>query len=164
LQWKFEAGAQPVPKLLVFSQSTHLLMNVSQARLAVAAGRELVSPQFNHALARANGSWDAQLAASASQLQALKTHAGYPSTSSKANLAHTYYIQQALGLLYQLPPSLASSFWQQLHIHAPPATQHQHHAQAGPSSANQPPPPNQVNPPPSSSGHAYYARVSKGVM
>ena len=147
-------GTTPAPKLLVFSSSRGLLVGVHQARNLLGEGTAVGRTQFSAALQRASGfRGSAQVSATPAQLKALKQHASYPATSSKANLAFATHVEKALSSLDLLPPSLEHSF-------------HQLYSQQ----ANPPPPPpveeDPQPPPPAVAAQAplhndiYYGRVS----
>ena len=152
--WEFDNGTTPAPKLLVFSSSRGLLVGVHQARNLLGEGTAVGRTQFSAALQRASGfRGSAQVSATPAQLKALKQHASYPATSSKANLAFATHVEKALSSLDLLPPSLEHSF-------------HQLYSQQ----ANPPPPPpveeDPPPPPPAVAAQAplhndiYYGRVS----
>ena len=151
--WEFDNGTTPAPKQLVFSSSRGLLVGVHQARNLLGEGTAVGRTQFSAALQRASGfRGSAQVSATPAQLKALKQHASYPATSSKANLAFATHVEKALSSLDLLPPSLEHSF-------------HQMYSQQ----ANPPPPPVEEDPPPPPPAVAaqaplhndiYYGRVS----
>lgn len=135
-------------------------MGVHQARTQLSGDPAPGRTQFRGALSRASYPHPPEVLATPAQLQALKSHADYPSSTSKANLAKADVIHKALIGLGLMPSTLDSSFTQlfsQLSNNQLPPSLVEFAAQPPP-----PPPPRQAQPqapqpiysPVSCAGHA----------
>ena len=152
--WDFNTGAAEPAKLLVFTDNEHgLMLGVHQARTRLSGSPCAGRTQFRLAITRSHDSHHSpEVPATPNQLQALRVHAGYPSNTSKGNLAPLLTIRGALAGLNSLPTPLDVSFRQLLHLY--------NTSQLPPLLVETPAPAAPPPPPPAQAPQPYFTRVS----